>query len=104
LISRHCNGQGNRRLKEALENRVARIVRETYPDFGPTPAAEKLADGREHGWCEDRAPPCTAQVFVDDPTSALMLVRFTGVESKFGYFETVREYLEQPSPAVEAKT
>jgi len=31
-------------LKEDLENQVARILRESYPDFGPTLAMEKLAE------------------------------------------------------------
>ena len=44
LISRHRNRPSNRRLKEDLENQVARILRDTYPDFGPTLAAEKLAE------------------------------------------------------------
>ena len=134
LISRQRNRPGNRRLKEALENQVARILRESYADFGPTLAMEKLAerhqivlaketvrriqiaaglwiprklrppkiqqprtrracvgeliqiDGCEHAWFEDRAPPCTALVFVDDATSRLMWVKFTGAESTFGYF------------------
>ncbi len=141
LISRHRNRPSNRRLKEALENQVARILRESYPDFGPTLAMEKLAerhqiqlaketvrriqmaaglwiprklrppkvqqprtrracvgeliqiDGCEHAWFEDRAPACTALVFVDDATSRLMWVKFTGAESTFGYFEAMREYL-----------
>src|SRR3954449_12790013 len=29
-------------------------------------------DGSEHGWFEDRGPPCTLLVFVDDATSRLM--------------------------------
>jgi hypothetical protein len=32
-------------------------------------------------------------VFVDDAASRLMLVRFTGAESTFAYFEALREYL-----------
>jgi hypothetical protein len=38
---------------------------------------------------------CTALVYVDDATSALMLVRFTTTESTFTYFEATREYLER---------
>lgn len=143
LISRHRNRPSNRRLKEALENQVARILRESYPDFGPTLAMEKLAerhqvvlaketvrriqiaaglwiprklrppkiqqprtrracvgeliqiDGCEHHWFEDRGPMCTALVFVDDATSRLMAVKFTGTESTFAYFEALREYLER---------
>lgn len=142
LISRHRNRPSNRRLKEDLENQVARILRDTYPDFGPTLAAEKLAerhqivlaketvrrilvaaglwvprklrppkiqqprlrraclgeliqiDGCDHRWFEDRAPACTALVYVDDATSRLMLVHFTGAESTFSYFEATRAYLD----------
>jgi hypothetical protein len=52
-------------------------------------------DGCEHHWFEDRAPLCTALVFVDDATSRLMAVRFAGTESTFAYFEALREYLER---------
>jgi len=38
---------------------------------------------------------CTAIVYVDDATSQLMVVRFTGTESTFAYFEATREYLER---------
>jgi hypothetical protein len=38
---------------------------------------------------------CTALVFVDDATSRLMAVKFTGTESTFAYFEALREYLER---------
>src|SRR6202162_5532234 len=51
-------------------------------------------DACEHRWFEDRAPMCTAIVYVDDPTSRLMVVRFTGAESTFAYFDATREYLE----------
>jgi transposase len=50
-------------------------------------------DGCEHRWFEDRAPACTVLVYVDDATSRLMTVRFTGSESTFAYFEATREYL-----------
>src|SRR3954469_21979955 len=33
-------------------------------------------DGSEHGWFEDRGPPCTLLVFIDDATSRLMHLRF----------------------------
>lgn len=52
-------------------------------------------DGCDHRWFEDRAPACTALVYVDDATSRLMVVRFTGAESTFGYFEATREYIER---------
>jgi transposase len=50
-------------------------------------------DGCEHAWFEDRAPVCTALVFVDDATSRLMWVQFTSTESTFTYFEAMRGYL-----------
>ena len=52
-------------------------------------------DGCEHHWFEDRAPLCTALVFVDDATSRLMAVKFTNTESTFAYFEALREYLDR---------
>ena len=50
-------------------------------------------DGCEHAWFEDRAPSCTTLVYVDDATSRLMVVLFTGTESTFAYFEATRQYL-----------
>jgi hypothetical protein len=49
-------------------------------------------DGCEHPWFEDRAPVCTALVYIDDATSRLMHILFTGTESTFGYFEATRQY------------
>jgi len=143
LISRARNRPGNRRLDAGLETEVTRILRARYADFGPTLAAEKLAerhqivlaketvrriqvdaglwiprklrapkiqqprarraclgeliqiDGCEHRWFEDRAPACTVLVYVDDATSRLMTVHFTGAESTFAYFEATRAYLER---------
>jgi transposase len=143
LVSRHRNRPSNNRLEADLESQVAQILRDHYPDFGPTLAMEKLAerhqlmlaketvrriqiaaglwiprrlrppkiqqprtrracvgeliqiDGCEHHWFEDRAPMCTALVFVDDATSRLMAVKFTNTESTFAYFEALREYLNR---------
>ena len=143
LISRRRDRPSNNRLDCGLEEQVVRILRESYPDFAPTLAAEKLAgrhhivlsketarrlqiaaglwiprklrpakvqqprarracvgelvqiDGCEHRWFEDRAPACTAIVYVDDATSRLMVVRFTGAESTFAYYEATREYIER---------
>lgn len=44
LTSRRRHQPSNRRIHEALENQVARILRDQYPDFGPTLAMEKLAE------------------------------------------------------------
>ena len=61
------------------------LVRENYIDFGPTFAAEKLA--------EDHGPRCTLLVFIDDGTSTLMQLRFVTSESTFSYFEALYLYL-----------
>jgi len=50
-------------------------------------------DGCDHRWFEDRAPACTALVYVDDATSRLMVVLFVGAESTFAYFEATHKYL-----------
>ena len=50
-------------------------------------------DGCEHHWFEDRGPARTALVYIDDATSRLMEILFTGTESTFGYFEATRQYL-----------
>ena len=50
-------------------------------------------DGSDHRWFEDRAPPCTLLVFIDDATSTLMELRFAKSESTFSYFEALEGYL-----------
>ena len=52
-------------------------------------------DGCDHHWFENRAPDCTALVYVDDATSHLMQLRFVKSESTFTYFEAIRGYLEK---------
>ncbi|WP_439368021.1 ISNCY family transposase [Bradyrhizobium sp. DASA03120] len=142
-IANQRRGQpSNNRLPDAVRDHAIALVREHYPDFGPTLAAEKLAerhelyvsretlrgwmrqagiwlpraerkrfqqprhrrehlgeliqiDGSEHRWFEDRAPPCTLLVFIDDATSTLMELRFVASESTFAYFETLKSYLLQ---------
>jgi hypothetical protein len=47
LVSRRRNQPSNNRLDSGLEAQVLRILRESYPDFGPTLAAEKL-EARHH--------------------------------------------------------
>jgi transposase len=42
LISRHCSRPSNNRLDASLEAQVVKIPRDSYVDFGPTLAAEKL--------------------------------------------------------------
>jgi transposase len=51
-------------------------------------------DGCEHHWFEDRGPPCTLLVFVDDATSRLMHLRFVPSESAFAYMAATRAYVE----------
>ena len=51
-------------------------------------------DGSEHDWFEDRGPPCTLLVYIDDATSRLMHLKFVETESTFDYFRSTREYLE----------
>ncbi|WP_323062224.1 ISNCY family transposase [Klebsiella variicola] len=52
-------------------------------------------DGCDHHWFENRAPACTALVYVDDATSRLMQLRFVKSGSTFTYFEATRGYLEK---------
>jgi transposase len=52
-------------------------------------------DGCDHHWFENRAPACTALVYVDDATSRLMQLHFVKSESTFTYFEATRGYLEK---------
>jgi Homeodomain-like domain len=42
LISRACHRPSNNRLEPDVEQRITSILRESYADFGPTLAAEKL--------------------------------------------------------------
>lgn len=50
-------------------------------------------DGCDHEWFEDRAPRCTALVYIDDATSRLMELHFARSESTFDYFEATKRYL-----------
>ena len=65
----------------------------------PRPRRERLGElvqtcGSEHRWFEDRAPPCTLLVFVDDATSRIMQARFVPSETAFAYFEALNGYLK----------
>lgn len=130
----------NRQIRQGTKELALAFVHERYPDFGPTLAAEKLAeahdlnvsretlrkwmiedgiwrprkerrtfhqprlrreclgaliqiDGSDHRWFEDRGPPCTLLVFVDDATSTLMHLEFVASESTFSYFGALERYL-----------
>lgn len=50
-------------------------------------------DGSDHRWFEDRGPPCTLLVFIDDATSTLMHLEFVTSESTFSYFGALERYL-----------
>lgn len=52
-------------------------------------------DGSDHRWFEDRAPPCTLLVFIDDATSRLTQLRFVTLESTFSYFAALEGYLAE---------
>ncbi|TAU79959.1 ISNCY family transposase [Rhizobium leguminosarum] len=131
----------NNRINDGLRDYALTLIRERYWDFGPTLAAEKLAeldgltvsretlrqwmtaagiwqsrqqrrsfhqprlrreaygelvqiDGSEHRWFEDRGPPCTLLVFIDDATGKLMQLRFVRSESAFSYFAALELYLQ----------
>lgn len=132
--------RSNHQIADGLRDYALTLVQERYGDFGPTLAAEMLADqhgvvvsretlrtwmigagiwlsrkqrrtfhpprlrreaygeliqidGSEHRWFENRGDPCTLLVFIDDATSALMLLRFAKSESTFSYFEALELYL-----------
>jgi transposase len=51
-------------------------------------------DGSRHWWFEDRGPPCTLLVYIDDATSRLMHLEFVLSETAFDYFRATRVYLE----------
>ena len=44
LVSRQRGRPSHRRLSEAVRSRIGALLSETYPDFGPTLAAEKLLE------------------------------------------------------------
>lgn len=65
-----------------------RLRRETYGEL-------VQIDGSEHRWFEDRGPPCSLLVFVDDATGRLMQLRFVRSESAFTYFDALELYLKR---------
>jgi transposase len=73
-----------------------RIPRPHQPRFRRECLGELVQiDGCEHYWFEDRAPPCSLLVYVDDATSGLMELRFVESESAFSYFAATASYLER---------
>jgi hypothetical protein len=103
----------NNRISDGVRDYAMTLVRERYADFGPTlsrkqrrtfhqPRLRREAygelvqiDGSEHRWFEDRGPPCSLLVFVEDATSRLMQLRFVRSESAFTYFEALALYLKR---------
>ena len=52
-------------------------------------------DGSDHHWLEDRADRFTLLVFIDDTTSRLMHLQFSGSESALSYMQAMQAYIEQ---------
>jgi transposase len=50
-------------------------------------------DGSRHWWFEDRGPPCTLLVYIDDATSRLMHLEFVLSETAFDHLRATRAYL-----------
>jgi transposase len=50
-------------------------------------------DGSRHWWFEDRGPPCTLLVYIDDATSRLMHLEFVLSETAFDYVRATRAYI-----------
>src|SRR4051812_14010813 len=50
-------------------------------------------DGSRHWWFEDRGPPCTLLVYIDDATGRLMHLEFVLSETAFDYFRATRAYM-----------
>lgn len=143
LVSRRRGQRPNNAFTSEFRTLVISLVRDKYPDFGPTFACEKLRelhelalsaetlrkwmveeglwrerrrktariyqrrqrrpcygeliqiDGSPHDWFEERGPRCTLIVFIDDATSALMVLRFAPAETPRAYMETLRDYLDK---------
>jgi hypothetical protein len=77
------------------QDRQQRLKRVHQPRYRRDCVGELIQiDGSEHYWFEDRGPPCTLLVYIDDATSRLMHLKFVATESTFDYFRSTREYLE----------
>jgi hypothetical protein len=51
-------------------------------------------DGSPHAWFEDRREPCCLLVLIDDATSKVFRLRFVENECLQGYFDLVRDYIQ----------
>ena len=72
----------------------AQRARRSYPPRERRACLGELVqiDGSDHAWFEDRGPPCTLLVYVDDATSRLMELCFADTESTLDYFHATRRY------------
>ncbi|GMG90044.1 ISNCY family transposase [Cupriavidus metallidurans] len=61
LVSRKRGRASNRQLPPGLESRVRGLIRDSYADFGPTLAAEKLRE--RHGI--EISPACVRRIMID---------------------------------------
>lgn len=96
LASRRRGKPGNRQLASGLGARAVRLKRACQPRNRRECVGELIQiDGSDHRWFEDRAPPCTLLVYVDDATSRIMTARFVQSESMFEYGELTKQYLQQ---------
>ncbi len=61
LVSRKWGQPGHHQLPPGLESRVRGLIRDSYADFGPTLAAEKLRE--RHGI--EISPACVRRIMID---------------------------------------
>jgi hypothetical protein len=114
LIERHGIKLAKETIRKILSRagiwlpKDQRIPRPHQPRFRRECLGELVQiDGCEHYWFEDRAPPCSLLVYVDDATSRLMELRFAESESAFSYFGATASYLrrhESPWPSTATNT
>lgn len=121
LLSRHRGHPSNYQPADGVAKRALNLIRDRYPDFGPTLACEKLRECHGLGLSKEtvrhlmtyagfwiprgqRLPACTLLVFVDDATGRLMTLHFTATESTFSYFEVTRAHLEQHGKQTDPNT
>ena len=71
LISKRSNRPSNNRLDEALADRVIKILRSTYADFGPTLATEEAQNQARHRFGQgDRTATSNCRRPVDSSEAA----------------------------------
>lgn len=61
LVSHNWGQPGHRQLPPGLESRIRGLIRDSYADFGPTLACEKLRE--RHGI--DLSPACVRRIMID---------------------------------------